>query len=31
MEKSIVYANITVSKNIVSKLSFKCYIGLLFS
>ena len=31
MEKSIVYANITVSKKIVSKMSFKYYIGLLFS
>ena len=31
MEKSILYAKITVSKKIVSKLSFKYYIGLLFS
>ena len=28
MEKSILYAKITVSKKIVSKLSFKYYIGL---
>ena len=31
MEKSILCAKITVSKKIVSKLSFKYYIGLLFS
>ena len=31
MEKSILYAKITVSKKKVPKLSFKYYIGLLFS
>ena len=32
MEKSILYAKVTVSqKKFVSKLSFKYYIGLLFS
>ena len=31
MEKSILYAKITVSKKNVSKLSFKYYIGFLFS
>ena len=30
MEKSILYAKITVSQKIVSKLSFKYYIGLFF-
>ena len=30
MEKSILYAKITVSKKIVSKLSSKYYIGLFF-
>ena len=31
MEKSVLYAKITVTKKIVSKLSFKYYVGLLFS